>query len=346
MGKGKKAAAYEQWIDIFKGALIILVVVGHGYYQKLNDIIFWFHMPLFFLISGYLFKTPERKSIKMWCGKQIQSLLIPCGFFYVGNMALVLERVSVSDIIKKVIFFIYGGRMLPGVYWFITCLLLSRIIMALIEIYVDSKKVKVAIYIGMYTLAVIESKMIIPNGIYYYPNVPLYCLIPWNADVCLFAVPFMAIGKYVKESSSEKRGNCFKRNREQVLLVAAIAVLAVFSILQVCNLYSVEINMKYVHYSNLVLCVVLPLAAGVVLKKGAMALANGGTHVATALCEIGKASLVIMYTHLLIRDYIIIPIFGEKYSVILWTFITCISGILIRTLIKKNKFSSVVVLGK
>lgn len=81
MIKGKTAAAYEQWIDIFKGILIIFVVVGHGYYQKLNDIIFWFHMPLFFLISGYLFKTPERKNIKIWCKKQIKSLLIPCAFF-------------------------------------------------------------------------------------------------------------------------------------------------------------------------------------------------------------------------------------------------------------------------
>jgi len=39
---------------------------------KLNDIIFWLHMPLFFLISGYLFKTPERKNIKIWCIKQVK----------------------------------------------------------------------------------------------------------------------------------------------------------------------------------------------------------------------------------------------------------------------------------
>ena len=185
MGKDKKEIFHEQWVDIFKGFLIIFVVVGHGHYQKMNDIIFWFHMPLFFLISGYLFKTPERKSIKSWCFKQMKSLLIPCAFFYVLNMALAFDHASVVDITKKAILFIYGGRMLPGVYWFITCLLLSRIIMALIEIYVDSEKCKVAIYVGMYALAVIESNTMIPNGIYYYPNVPLYCLIPWNADVCL-----------------------------------------------------------------------------------------------------------------------------------------------------------------
>lgn len=35
MGKGKAAAVYEQWVDIFKEILIIFVVVGHGYYEKL-----------------------------------------------------------------------------------------------------------------------------------------------------------------------------------------------------------------------------------------------------------------------------------------------------------------------
>lgn len=55
---------------------------------------------------------------------------------------------------------------------------------------------------------------------------------------------------------------------------------------------------------------------------------------------------MIMYTHLLIRDYIMIPIYGEDYSVMLWTFIACIGGILIRNFARKNKFSSMIVLGK
>ena len=336
-----------EWVDITKGIAIFLMVCGHtSIPQSVSNWIWSFHMPLFFLISGYLFKIPERKSIKKWCGKQIQSLLIPCMFFYAGNMALALKHVSLSDIIKKVVFFVYGGRILPGVYWFISCMLLSRIIMGLIEAYLRSKKAKAFIYIGMYLLSVVESRTVIPNGVYYYPNVPLYCLIPWNADVCLFAIPFMAIGKYMKDCLSEKQVNCLARNYEQMMLGVAVAVLALFSLLQICNLYSIEIDMKYVHYSNFILCAVLPLSAGVILRKCAISLSNGGGYAATALCEIGKASLVIMYIHLLIRDYLIIPLFGERYPVILWTLTTCTSGILIRTLAKKNRISSIIVLGK
>ena len=46
-----------EWIDIAKGIGIILVVIGHiSQIEVLNDIIYSFHMPLFFIISGYLYK--------------------------------------------------------------------------------------------------------------------------------------------------------------------------------------------------------------------------------------------------------------------------------------------------
>lgn len=40
-----------QWIDIAKGLLIMLVVTGHSGIDA--KYIFWFHMPAFFIISGF-----------------------------------------------------------------------------------------------------------------------------------------------------------------------------------------------------------------------------------------------------------------------------------------------------
>lgn len=44
--------------DIMKGIMIILVVIGHNRFAntELKDIIFWFHMPVFFMITGILSK--------------------------------------------------------------------------------------------------------------------------------------------------------------------------------------------------------------------------------------------------------------------------------------------------
>lgn len=74
-------------IDALKGIAIILVVVGHciqfiyspDYYMtnKVYNIIYSFHMPLFMFISGYL-SFSEKKSIDMiWLKRRFCSLMIP-----------------------------------------------------------------------------------------------------------------------------------------------------------------------------------------------------------------------------------------------------------------------------
>lgn len=46
-------------VDIAKGLLILLVVVGHtsGLNNDVSRYILWFHMPCFFIISGLFMKT-------------------------------------------------------------------------------------------------------------------------------------------------------------------------------------------------------------------------------------------------------------------------------------------------
>ena len=47
------------WIDWAKAIGIFLVVTGHSHYycEHVVPLIFMIHMPLFFVVSGYLFKT-------------------------------------------------------------------------------------------------------------------------------------------------------------------------------------------------------------------------------------------------------------------------------------------------
>ena len=43
-------------MDIMKSFLIICVVIGHTYIEW-TKYIYWFHMPVFFMISGYFLKS-------------------------------------------------------------------------------------------------------------------------------------------------------------------------------------------------------------------------------------------------------------------------------------------------
>ena len=58
-----KKKDHEEWIDISKGIAVVLVVLGHFWYRSdlslLNQIIYSFHVPLFFILSGYLINYKE-----------------------------------------------------------------------------------------------------------------------------------------------------------------------------------------------------------------------------------------------------------------------------------------------
>ena len=59
--KGAKVMLMRQrWIDIVKGIGIILMVIGHADAPTFLKIwIYGFHMPLFFIIGGYLFNREK-----------------------------------------------------------------------------------------------------------------------------------------------------------------------------------------------------------------------------------------------------------------------------------------------
>lgn len=66
----------DKVLDITKGIAIILVVIGHNYMISvpIRHLIYSFHMPLFFLISGYLYKP---KSVKASLIRDVRYLLVP-----------------------------------------------------------------------------------------------------------------------------------------------------------------------------------------------------------------------------------------------------------------------------
>lgn len=77
-----------EWIDIAKGFGIILVILGHcirdGMQEKyifsvIYTFIYTFHMPLFFLLSGFLFENSIQKEngVKKFIEKKTNTLFIP-----------------------------------------------------------------------------------------------------------------------------------------------------------------------------------------------------------------------------------------------------------------------------
>ena len=69
------------YIDILKGIGVVLMILGHMHFcdDIFNKYIFGFHMPLFFIISGFLYQKPD--SIHDTLVKKSKTLLVPYLFF-------------------------------------------------------------------------------------------------------------------------------------------------------------------------------------------------------------------------------------------------------------------------
>ncbi len=82
------------YIDTVKGIGIILVILGHTYQvpQLLHDVVYSFHMPLFFVVSGYVYNETKynQYSIKDYLLKRTKDYLIPYYVFAFINLGLVI----------------------------------------------------------------------------------------------------------------------------------------------------------------------------------------------------------------------------------------------------------------
>ena len=69
-----------KWIDIAKGLVILLVIVGHTvkFDGLTRNLIFSFHMPLFFILSGYTYRpSPNWQKFFSQLRKSLKFLLLP-----------------------------------------------------------------------------------------------------------------------------------------------------------------------------------------------------------------------------------------------------------------------------
>ncbi len=65
-----------EWIDIAKGIGIILVIAGHCFYLGYSYPLYAFHMPLFFFLSGLLFKD-KKEEFGVFLKSKTKSLMRP-----------------------------------------------------------------------------------------------------------------------------------------------------------------------------------------------------------------------------------------------------------------------------
>lgn len=177
------------WIDIAKGLGILFVVIGHvRTISFIHDWIYLFHMPLFFLLSGIVFKVDEHW---MPCiRKKVIHLLLPYVFF----MVLLVPLRYVTDYFCTGEWATFRLSMLGLSYfdkplWFIFALFIVIAVMRTLFSYVKSK--------------IIIVMTVILLSIFGYILLLHKIELPIHVSRAFFVLPFFAFGILFKKYQSD-----------------------------------------------------------------------------------------------------------------------------------------------
>ena len=133
--------ARYNWIDWSKSIAIFLVIWGHVPMAQSGTytFIYSFHMPLFFLISGYLYNP--KKTIKEELYKNLKTLMLPYfiyqlifyPYWFVRELLVPHQVINIDNSIIHPIIQSLLSDAINGPTWFIYCLFLIKIYSYLIQ---------------------------------------------------------------------------------------------------------------------------------------------------------------------------------------------------------------------
>lgn len=137
----EKKSTRVEWIDVLKGVVIILVVLGHNiqygagkefladksfFSNLVFKLIYSFHMPCFMMVSGFFFGfTIKKKNI---LSSRIQSLLIPTIIWSMIPICARLAKQVVECKMSCRLFFSISIRTLLTYFWFLWAVMICSLI--------------------------------------------------------------------------------------------------------------------------------------------------------------------------------------------------------------------------
>ncbi|KND59694.1 Arginine/ornithine antiporter ArcD [Candidatus Burkholderia verschuerenii] len=137
----------ENWVDHAKGIGIILVVFGHvnrglesagivmpgGAYKLVDSLIYAFHMPLFFFLSGLFFvKSIESRGTWRFVGSKVDTLVYPFVIWSTlqGGIQILLSRYTNGNATVSDMLTMYVRP--HDQFWFLYALFMNAVLFALL----------------------------------------------------------------------------------------------------------------------------------------------------------------------------------------------------------------------
>ncbi len=198
------------------------MVLGHIHFniEYFDKIVYAFHMPLFFIISGMLYKQPD--SLKDYIKRRTKSLLLP--YFVFGMFYLIIDvlregtTVALKDIISLLLYPTYELP-IESALWFLPALYISLIIYCVIDRIIRNGFIKCATIVLLTFLGCYWNKIGIPIS-------------PWAFSSAISSLLFVHLGVKYRECRYVQKGITGKTNfyfTTIFMMLVFISILAAFS---------------------------------------------------------------------------------------------------------------------
>lgn len=282
-----------EWCDIYKGIVILLVVIGH-YTQHFHNYIYSFHMAAFFFISGYTSNFKKNSMLEVIIKKFI-SLMMPYLFLGIVGTSLfwalskweVLSYVSTTifpDTYQSAFLAIFNNGAIwcdwLGALWFVPVLFGASIVTKLLLNLFTPK----VVFIISVIFFLIGQDMSASGG-----NV-------YPADLILIAQYYVTLGYLIKAKGFFEQNECAHINKNIMNIISLLlTIVVVISFLVLGSLWTTDWPAREFNGSIDLLSPILGISVGILFSK----ILERIKYVKDIFIIMGKYSFAIMSFHFL-----------------------------------------------
>lgn len=239
----------KKGFDVARGIGIFLIVWSHTMSdgEPLRSFLFSFHVPLFFLISGYFFEGGREKCTRWlyWIGLYIMLSILDVVVLLFFNPALLNKNVVINGVLGMDSQLIFNSPK-----WFLLCLIEMQILMELIV------KLKVEFQIVIVILSLLFGESVQSHWIL-------------GLNLIFVTLPFFYLGYLLKKKNMYEKVKKHKSSMLGVVSVTAMLLVA-FVGSQFNGMVSVQ-KMQYGNYIVFLTCALCGSVAvvliGIFLEK-------------------------------------------------------------------------------
>ena len=284
------------WIDVCRGIGIILVIYGHGLSaHAFRYVMYAFHMPLFFFLSGIVFHHRQHQAFWPYVKKSFRGILIPYLGFAILSFLLwlpdALPHLPLHTIVIQFLSTFYGNSnngylAFNNILWFLPCLFVVRIAFMLITQRTTTTQ-SLAFILAITSLLGYAFSLALPT-----------LKLPFGTETAITGLVFYGMGYLWSTHATQLQTLMQTRVRLLTISIISLGLMYAFASFNF-SLYGQQIDMRLNHLNNYALfylgalCGILGcISVSMLIRKN------------TLLEYIGQHSLPLFAFHLLVFSYI------------------------------------------